>query len=166
MAVTVIGCLLSITLLACSNGRITDPGQQGVGTGVRVELDSDLSVTMLAVDTTIAASVDESPTPGPHWVVFEVLNSGDARVTLHARPVPPAVTDAAGNALEVVASRAQLSSGGGGWGPAAAHLGEPYLDSGGRMLTSFQILDLPSAAHPVTLEYAPNGDSTAVFVIK
>jgi hypothetical protein len=134
--------------------------------GDTVDIDGGLRVKLVSVDETVPPDTTESsPTPGPHWIQFEVINSGESSATLPSRAISPEVTDTAGQSLDVGGSSVRLVDGGGGWGPASSKLGEPYLNPGGSMIAWFEVPTLADAARPLVIEYAPTRGTVARYQI-
>jgi hypothetical protein len=164
-------CLMSWSLVGCGDDAPAPSVSSGVavggaGIGEAFEIGDGLSVTMASSDTTAPDSLESSPQPSPHWMLFEVTNSSDSSATFPSRPLHPSVVDVNGESLDVPGIRVELIDGGGGWGPAAAHRGQPYLNPGGLMRVWCELPELPEAKRPLTVRYAPTRGQSAVFIIE
>lgn len=167
----ILACTVTFALAGCSEparkpAASTAPAR-GAAVGDSVAVGEGLSAMLVSVD---ASAPPQGWTPGEKetsatWLEFVVLNTGEASATLPSRPLRPSITDANGVRVEVAAITAGLKNGGGGWGPAAAHRGAPYLNPGGSMVVHCGVATLQGVERPITIRYSPTRDGTATFVV-
>lgn len=124
--------------------------------------------TITLVGLTNEAPQGRSTRKGTQWLRFDVVNSSDASLTLPNRLRRPLIVAADGVPVDVNASSARITNGGGGWGPSAAQLGPPYLNPGGVMHIAFGVAaDRASgkAKRPLAITYAPTSELQGKFVV-
>jgi len=160
------GCNPSLTTTSAPRSGAVSLSEADVGD--TLPLGAGVAVTLVSAESSVPPGVSADPMPGEMWLVLEVANSTDETITVPSRPYRPMVLDPNGARLRVRMLSASLRGGGGGWGPAAGSLGEPYLSPGGVMRVAVAVEDASpeKAGRPLTVRYAPFLRHGAEFVVR